>query len=388
MHVFARRRHVLLGPAGLLAAVLIASAASVGSGGVASARPNSAAGRLQQEVDAIHDTGTVGVLAEVTWPGGRRAARAGTADTATGRPVPWDGRFRIGSATKTFTATVVLQLVSEGRLSLDESVEHWLPGVVHGNGNDGSRITVRELLQHTSGIPDIVGDIPALDTLAGYRADRLRSYTPTELVALALRHPAVVPVGTWSYSNTDYVLLGMIIKAVTGRSWAEEVHDRIIRPLGLTATTTPGTDPSVPGPHAHGYSAFGAATAVDVTELNPSALDASGSVISTVGDLGRFYRALLGGRLLRPAQLADMETTVPAPALGADYGLGIGRLPLSCGGFYYTHPGEVPGYWTWVGVTADGTRSAAVTVTGDGDARTQQAIGALVDSELCRAPVG
>lgn len=347
---------------------------------------------LQQQVNAIHGTGPVGVLAQVTSRDERRSARAGTAVLGTGRPVPSHGRFRIGSATKTFTATVVLQLVGEGRMSLDDTVEHWLPGVVRGHGNKGSQVTVRQLLQHTSGIPDVQADIPALTSAAGFRAERLRTYSPDETVALAMRHAPTFRPGTdWSYSNTNYVLAGMVVERVTGRSWAQEVNARIIHPLRLAGTSTPGTDPSVRGPHAHGYAAFDTGTArggrrIDVTEFNPSVLYASGSVISTAYDLSRFYIALLGGRLLAPAQLDAMTTTVPAPELGvpgARYGLGLGQLPLSCGGSYFAHFGEAPGYHTWGGVTGDGTRAAVVSVTGDGDERTQQAMSALVDHELC-----
>ncbi|MDR3082760.1 MAG: beta-lactamase family protein [Streptomyces sp.] len=394
MHVSAKRRRGLLVPAGLAAALVITSAgltgtASAGAGvrAGAAAKAHRSADPLQQEVNAIHGTGVVGVLTEVGSPGGRMSARAGTAKLGTGRQVPWAGRFRIGSITKTFTATVVLQLVGEGRMSLADTVEHWLPGVVQGNGHDGSRITVRQLLQHTSGIPDVLGDIPALNTAAGYQAEHLRTYTPQELVALAMRHPATAPAGTWSYSNTNYILAGMIIKAVTGRSWTQEVNARIIGPLGLTATTTPGTVPSVPGPHAHGYRTFGTVTTVDVTQFNPSAVDASGSIISTAHDLSRFYTALLSGRLLAPAQLDAMKTTVPAPELDGGYGLGLGELPLSCGGSYFAHAGGVSGYQTWVGVTPDATHTAVVLVTGDEDEYTQQAIGRLVDRELCRRKV-
>ncbi|MCA6095522.1 beta-lactamase family protein [Streptomyces sp. SCA3-4] len=382
MHVFARRRRGLFLPTGL-AAVLLAAMA-----GPATARPRPA-GFLQQAVNAIHGTGTVGVLAEVRSSGTRHPARAGTAELGTGRPVPWDGRFRIGSATKTFTATVVLQLVGEGRLSLDDTVEHWLPGVVQGNGHDGRRVTVRQLLQHSSAIPDVLGDIPALNSAAGYRAERLRTYTPQELVALAMRHPAGKRPGTWSYSNTNYILAGMIIRKVTGRSWADEVNARIIGPLGLTKTSTPGTSPSIPGPHAHGYRAFGTGTTLDVTEFNPSAVGASGSIISSAHDLSRFYAALLDGRLLAPAQLGEMTTTVPAPELGAGagYGLGLAKLPLHCGGSYFTHVGAVSGYRTQVGATPDATRTAVVLVTGDGDKHTQQAMSRLMDQELCRSKV-
>jgi D-alanyl-D-alanine carboxypeptidase len=378
---------------GALAAVLLASAAGLavagpavaGTGAVSRAGPHPSP--LQQEVDAIRDSGAVGVLAEVTTPRGRVSARAGTAAIGTGRPVPPDAEFRVASATKTFTATVILQLAGESRLSLDDTVAHWLPGVVAGHGNDGSRITVRELLQHTSGIYDYTADLPAPGSAAGFQANRFRTYTPGQLVAMAMRHaPLFAPGARWSYSNTNYILLGMIIEKATGRSWAYEVNARIIRPLGLRHTITPGTFPFIPGPHAGGYSNFGSGALVNVTVFNPSALGAAGSIISTASDLSRFYAALIGGRLLAPAQLAAMETTVPAPAQGPGlrYGLGLGWIPLSCGGGYFGHPGDIPGYHTWDAVTPDARRTVVVSYTGDAAERTRQDATALADQELCR----
>ncbi|MFJ4838169.1 serine hydrolase domain-containing protein [Streptomyces sp. NPDC088746] len=378
MHVPNRRRRGLLALTSLAVALLTAST------GPATAMPRQA-DPLQQQVDAIHDTGAVGVLAEVTSPHTRDRARAGTAQRGTTRPMPQNGRFRIGSATKTFTATVVLQLVGEGRMSLEDTVEQWLPGVVQGNGNDGGLITVRRLLQHTSGIHDVGPKIPALNSADGYRADRFRTFTAEGLVRQAMRNSPEFPPGDdgWSYSNTNYVLAAMIIHKVTGRSWEREVTDRIIRPLGLRDTSTPGTFPFILGPHAHAY-AFG----TDVTVLNPSMAVGSGSVISTTHDLTRFYAALLDGRLLAPAQLHEMTSTELAPELGVNYGLGLAEIPLSCGGSYFGHRGELLGYLTWAGVTRDGTRTAVVYVTGDGGPQTEEAMTALVERELCRSHEG
>ncbi|MBL1100997.1 serine hydrolase domain-containing protein [Streptomyces coffeae] len=379
MHGLRRRRRGLLVLTSLATAVLASSTAST-----AAAKPRSA-DPLQRQVEAIHATGAVGVHAEVTSPDARDSAYAGTAAMNTRTPMPRDGRFRIGSATKTFTAAVVLQLVGEGRMSLEDTVEQWLPGVVRGNGNDGSQITVRQLLQHTSGIPDVGPEISALQSADGYRAERFRTYTPEELVGLAMRHPPKFSPGAgWSYSNTNYILGAMIIRKVTGRSWAREVKDRIIRPLDLRDTSTPGVFPSILGPHAQGYAAFGTDAGIDVTELNSSMAVGSGSIISTAHDLNQFYAALLGGRLLAPAQLDEMTTTMLAPELGVRYGLGLAEIPLPCGGSYFGHRGELLGYVTWGGVTRDGARTAVVYVTSDGSQDTQQAMTALVGQELCR----
>ena len=353
--------------------------------GITRGSPNS----LQQEVDAIHGTGVVSVLASATGPDGRRSARAGVASVSTARPVPLDAEFRIGSVTKIFVATVALQLVGEGRLSLDDTVAHWLPGVVKGHGNDGSRITIRNLLQMTSGIYDYVNDLPVLASAAGYEANRFRTYTPQQVVALAMQHPPLFAPGTSaSYSNTNYVLLGMIINRVTGRTWGEEVHARIIRPLGLRHTSTPGTFPFIVGPHAEGYSSIGGKALINTTVLNPSAADAAGSMISTTNDLSRFDTALTSGRLLAPAQLTEMETTIAAPGgaegfPGARYGLALDWFPLSCGGAF-GHTGGFPGYTTYDAVTPSTGRTIVVSITGDVGAHTQQAVYTLLNQELCR----
>ncbi|MEV7075765.1 serine hydrolase domain-containing protein [Streptomyces sp. NPDC093990] len=347
---------------------------------------------LQVQVDAIMKTGTVGVVARSTGPRGSRYATGGVADRASGDPARPGDRFRIASTTKTFVATVMLQLVGEGRLSLEDTVERWLPGAVSGHGNDGSAITVRQLLQHTSGLFDYTADFPEFASLAGYRAARYTTWTPEQLVAIAMRHAPNFRPGTgWSYSNTNYLLAGMIIEKVTGRSWGHEVTTRLIRPLGLRDTLVPSTYPRIPGPHLRGYSAFGEAVPeVDVTEFNPSAGGAAGAMISTTADLSRFYQALLAGRLLRPAQLTAMKTTVRAPELdpgwpGVRYGLGLMEVPLSCGGAYFGHGGDVPGYTTRNGISADGHRAVVLNATGDGssDSSTQRAQNDLIDTELC-----
>ena len=384
MNIISNRRRTIAATLALALAGLAVMPAAEAS----AAQP----GLLQSQVNAVEATGDVGVVAEVTDAGRHSFATAGLADTATGAPAePYDS-FRIGSVTKTFVATVVLQLVSEGRLSLDDTVARRLPGVVSGNGNDGSKITIRELLQHTSGLYDYTDDFPELDSTADFLADRYTTYTPEQLVAIAMRHaPYFAPGAGWEYSNTDYVLLGMIIDRVTGHSWQDEVDTRVIEPLGLRHTVAPTNSPTLPGPHLDSYSDFGAGPAIDVTDLNPSAADAAGAMISTTADLTTFYTALIRGRLLPPAQLAEMETTVPAPGLavifpGIRYGLGLAWIPLSCGGGYFGHGGDVPGYSTRDGVTPDGNRVVVAERTGDGDAPSlgsEEALDTLVDQELC-----
>jgi D-alanyl-D-alanine carboxypeptidase len=345
--------------------------------------------RLQQDVDAIHALGLTGAQARlVTADGKQYVATSGVADLTTKRPVPPNGHFRIASTGKSLVATVALQLVGEHRLSLDDTVEHWLPGVVQGNGNDGSRITVRQLLQHTSGIHD---DFPDFYTSAAdFYQHRYDIYTPKQIVARAMQHqPDFAPGTDWRYSTTGYLLLDMIIEKVTGHHWYDEVSRRIVRPLGLTQTSWPGFSPTMPQPYAHAYQPLGADGLVDVTEH--VAIDPEGAIISTTRDINRFFRALLGGRLLRPAQLAEMTKTVPiSPEFaqilpGARYGLGLFRRPLPCGGTYWSHPGGDAGYITDNGVSADGRRSVVLSVSSDlGDhVRQQAAADELVNDALC-----
>ena len=324
---------------------------------------------LQQDADAVRATGITGVLAEFNLVGPygrtRTLARSGVADLATGRPPAYGSYVRLGSTTKTYVATVVLQLVGEGRISLDEPIARLLPGVVTGNGNDGRRITVRQLLQHTSGLYDYTRDlIPTVDTPAEYARNRDRAYTSRERVAVALRHrPAFAPGTGWEYSNTNYVLAGMLIHRVTGRPWYQEVTSRILRPLRLTRTLPPDvTDTRLPDPHPTTYQQFAPdGPLVDVT-IPPRFLesDADGSLIATTGDLGRFLRALLSGRLLRPAQLRAMMTTVATDQPGRAYGLGLDRKALPCGGGYWGHGGNGLGYSGVNAVSADGRRSTVV----------------------------
>ncbi len=380
-----------------LVAALAASVLTIPATSATTRPPQPPEDALRDRVTAVMKTGTVGALARSTGPHGRqRSATAGVTDTATDEAVRPGDRFRIASASKTFVATVVLQLAGEGRLSLDDTVEDWLPGVVSGNGNDGSKITVRQLLQHTSGLYNYTADLPVLDSVDGFTADQYRTWTDEELVAIATRHrPNFAPGTKWSYSNTGYTLTGMIIKKATGNTWQQEVTRRILGPLHLHHTLAPTTATGIPGPHLHGYSDFDDSGAtIDVTEVNPSFAGAAGAMTSTAADLTRFYQALLGGHLLRPAQLAAMKTTVRTLELdfvwpGASYGLGLMRIPLSCGGSYYSHPGDFPGYTTRNGISADGRHVVVLATTGDGaaDMSTEHAQNKLIDGELC-APGG
>lgn len=346
--------------------------------------------RLRHDLDAIRDTGVSGVLAEVNIGPRRLRGTSGVSDLQAGGPVNVDGYFRMGSNTKTFVSVVVLQLVAEGRLSLDDTVDHWLPGVVTGNGNDGAAVTVRQLLQHTSGIYDYANDLVArITSVEEYQKLRYESFTPRQLVAMALAHePDFAPGQGWSYSNTNYVLAGMIIRKVTGRDWAAEVRDRIIRPLGLRHTFAPGNDTNLPDPHASAYLYLDRDTPIETADANLTWADAAGSLVTTVSDLNRFWAAIGRGALLHPAQQRQMRTTVLATTFqddrpGLRYGLGLEWSPLTCGGGYWAHEGDVPGFSTRTAVSKDGRTTVVISISTSADTPVDQAALAMVDHVLC-----
>ena len=271
--------------------------------------------------------------------------------------------FRIGSLTKTFVAALVLQLASERRLSLDDPVERYLPGRVPGS----AAITVRELLQHTSGLPDF-DSLPAVRQpyLAGDLGYR---WAPQALIDLATTQPPLfAPGSAFAYSNTNYLVAGLIVEAVTHRPLGDVLRDRIFRPLGLrhTAFALTGANPR---PDAHGY--FGSPR-IDVTVLTPYSW-AAGAIVSTAGDVAGFYRALLAGDVVSRPLLHAMLTTVRdthPDVPGQRYGLGIVRFPTRCGAAW-GHNGDTPGYLVFALTSRDGQRQAVLFVNEDAESLPQ-----------------
>ncbi|HVQ95046.1 MAG TPA: serine hydrolase domain-containing protein [Mycobacteriales bacterium] len=357
----------------VLAAVCAAGGGAVSAAADPGPRDRAGYGQsdLQRDLDAITATGVTGALAEVDLGRRRLTGHAGVADVTTGRPVAEDGYFRIGSQTKTFVAVALLQLVGERRLALDDTVDRWLPGVVAGNGNDGRAITIRQLLQHTSGLYDYTNDLAdVIGSADAFRQRHLDHVSPQDLVAIAMRHqPEFAPGTAWNYSNTNYIVAGMVIEKVTGRTWSQQVSARILGPLGMTHTSAPGDRPYLPRPHAQGYNEFPeGGPLVDTTIFNTTWGDAAGGMVSTTADLTRFWRALQGGALLRPAEQAQLHRTVLATTFqdivpGGRYGLGIMWLPLSCGGGYWAHDGDVPGFATFDGASDNGRRSVVLSLS-------------------------
>jgi D-alanyl-D-alanine carboxypeptidase len=269
-----------------------------------------------------------------------------------------DARFRIGSVTKTFTATLVLQLAEEGKLGLDDPVARYLPGLVPA----GRRISIRHLLQHRSGLVDVTSYASWIQ--AAYRS---RAVRPRDAVRFALDRDPLFPAGSsWSYSNTNYLVLGLLVEAVTGKTYGDELSRRILQPLELEHTALPRTR-RVPG--------------LDDEGVNPNVPWAAGILVSDARDLARFASALLAGELLSRRWLAAMKLTG-----GADSGLGIFPLRLPCGTFW-GHAGGILDYGTQVFASADGRRVAVLAVRGSPDVPPDEPLASLLcpDGEVTSA---
>ncbi|MFH8347696.1 serine hydrolase domain-containing protein [Streptomyces sp. NPDC018045] len=344
----------------------------------------------------VEVAGLPGVAAEVREGGKRWFGTAGVADTGTGRARSADDHFRAASITKPFIATVLLQLEAERRLSLDDTVERWLPGLVRGHGNDGRAITLRQLLHHTSGLPNYTEDPDFRANSSGSRfpEHRYDNHTPLELVSIAMKYPPTSAPGTQArYSNTNFVLAGLVIEKVTGRSYAREVTRRVIEPLKLGETSFPGSRATLPDPHPVGYSRLHDpapdAPVHDATEQNMTWLGAAGDMISTLGDLNRFHRALLRGALLPRAQMEELLTEVPLGE-GVGFGLGVETAVLSCGVRVVGKTGRTNGSMSASFGTRDGGHQLTFNINGDW--LTDQALYVnVIEAEFCgkaAAPAG
>jgi D-alanyl-D-alanine carboxypeptidase len=336
-------------------------------GPAAAARPGAAHPdqELTQLLDRLIVAGAPGAAARVTDGHGVRAAGRGVADVRTNRPMRPDLNVRVGSVTKPMVATVVLQLVGEGRLSLDDTVEDWLPGILPY----GAQVTVRQLLTMTSGVPEyLTGRI--LGPLYASPPNRFRSWAPRELVAIAAGQPLTFPPGGgFHYSNTNYVLAGLIVEAVTGRSLGHELTRRVFGPLRMRDTSFPVNRPTLARPSARGYSLpidpeqgpVEGGALVDITVYNPSFTWAAGNVVSSLEDVTRFLSALLTGRLLSLELLAEMTTWVDTGQPEVGYGTGLQVIRTPCGDVI-GHDGGIPGFATMALATADGRRHFALVV--------------------------
>jgi D-alanyl-D-alanine carboxypeptidase len=318
--------------------------------------------KLQRALDRVVAAGAPG--AAVLVRDGDRTVRlaSGNGNLAPKAPIRVSDRFRIGGITKSFTAAVVLQLAGEKKLALGDTVEKWLPGVI----SNGNAISIRQLLNHTSGIYNYSADE---SILAPYMQGNLTQvFDPRTGVQVAAAHgPVFAPGSQLLYSNTNYLLLAMIVETATGKSFASELRARIFKPLGLRNTSY-ATQSEIAGSYTHGY-LFGENGPFDVTPLSPTLYGASGAILSNAIDVARFYRALLQGRLLTPKQLKAMQTIDPvatggvpdAGILGGGWGLGLLREKFPCGPAW-GHDSEIPGYMKAAWSSKDGDRQVVVVV--------------------------
>ena len=314
--------------------------------------------RITATAQGLVDAGFPAALAAVTDPSGNTTGVAvGKGNLETGEAPPLDGEVRIGSISKTFTAVVIMQLVQEGKITLDEPVESYLPGLLKGEGIDGSKITVRQLLQHTSGLPEYTDQIGLEDPFA----NRDKYYSARDTLDLALSKPAAFEPGSqFKYTNTNYIVLSLLAEKVTHRPLAEQITKRIIEPLGLSHTYYPGPgEENIRGTHPHAYTRNNQGQLEDITRQDPSAAGGAGAMISTPSELTKFLQAAFNGTLLNQDSITEMKKTVEASDLigvpGSGYGLGIFSMPLSCGGEAWGHNGGLPGYVTQNMVGPDGT---------------------------------
>lgn len=345
----------------------------------ASALPEPDVTGLWNVLRTVRRQGAPGAMARLDDHGTVHWVATGVADRGTGRAISNTDRFRIGSVTKIFSAVVLLQLADEKKLKLDKPVNHYLPGLLPDD-----RITVRHVLSHRSGLHDYTNEMFAR-TVPGFEAVRTKVFTYRQLVNRSLSKPRTIkPGGAYSYSNTNFVVAGMLIEKLTGHSVRTEYKNRIIDPLELGDTFYPHPGTKIPGRHARGYltpDTAGAAL-VDSTKQTVSWAQSAGAVISSTRDLNTFLSALLGGRLTSRAQLAQMQRWVPS-GTNQEYGLGLRRRHLSCGISVYGHTGAVQGYYTYAFASKDGGRSLAALANTSNNGTVLNSMLGTLESAFC-----
>lgn len=380
-----------------LSAALVAAALVIGTAGTANAgepglhRCTTVADGtpLRNALAGLPDEEASGALLLLNDADGCRQGTAGVADVRSGRTVPIDGRFRIGSMTKTFTAVVALQLAAEGRLGLDQTVQHYLPDLLPAGT---APITVRQVLTYTSGINHVPVPNKQAEWFLAHRYDHWAKGSQIDTA-----EPLAFTPGTKQrYGNVDYIVAGLLIEKVTGRSWESQIQRRIIDRLGLRGTTAPGRDVEVHGPHAHGYEAT-ADGWVDVTRADTSLQWSAASIISTAPDLDRFMVALFSGHLVPEPQLSEMFT-VPAGVKLYDgndddtddkdavYSAGLTKLLDLPSSTVWGKSGDRPGYNNAMAATRDLSMRLVFSVNTlhmggtDQPLRSQRIVGAALQS--------
>jgi D-alanyl-D-alanine carboxypeptidase len=342
----------------------------VGAGAATAATPKRV--NLSSIARELVRTGAPGAIVYVRTPSGTRVGVAGYADQSAHISMRASDRYRIASVTKAFVSVLILQLEAEGKLDIDDPVAKYLPGVVP----NGSAITLRELMNHTSGLFNYTDDDAFVnDPFTSFS----RAWTPAQLLAVAFAHPPTFAPGTnWNYSNTNYIVLGLVVEAVTHEPVGQVLQERIFTPLNLTSTSFPSTIELAPD-LVHGYVKLSGTPIIDISAgLNPTWGWAAGAIVSTAKDVTTFYRALVTWKVLPATQLKEMET--PSPT-ARGYGLGIFNALVACGRAF-THEGDFLGWQNIAFSTANGRRQAVVMVNVNyiNGSRLEQ----LAEKALCR----
>ncbi|KOX17407.1 peptidase M15 [Streptomyces sp. NRRL F-6491] len=325
--------------------------------------------------------GAPGAMARFSGPGGVQSRTAGVQDRVNGTPMNIASRFRIGSVSKTFSTVVLLQLVQEGRLTLDSPVNTYLPGLLPDD-----RITVRHLLTHRSGLADYTDPMFA-NTVPGFESVRNKVFGYQELVNLSLALPRTTEPGvSYKYSNANFVVVGMLIEKLTGKPVADAYQRRIFGPLELRNTSYVHPETHITGQHVRGYLYPDTAgePLVDSTEQTVSWAQSAGAVISDAADLNTFTKALVRGRLLSAPMMEAMTTVTPTDATDTRfYGLGLRRYDLSCGTRVYGHTGTVQGFYTYAFSTRDGRRSLSAVANSTNRGAVNTALGGTLEPAFC-----
>ncbi|MFJ7590223.1 serine hydrolase domain-containing protein [Streptomyces sp. NPDC097617] len=375
-------RRLALGAALLAVMAAVAPATTAQAAQAAPTTPDLEA--LSQALRNTTTAGAPGAMARFSSPGGVSVRTVGVRDKVTGSAMDAQARFRIGSVTKTFTSVVLLQLVDEGKIELDASVNRYLPGLLPDD-----RITVRHLLSHRSGLSDYTNAMFE-HTVPGFESVRNRVFSYQELVNLSLAEPRTnQPGAAYAYSNTNFVVLGMLIEKATGSTVAKQYERRIFKPLKLRNTSYVHPATQISGLHANGYlhPDEEGSPLVDSTEQTVSWAQSAGAVISNPADLNTFTSALLGGRLLPAGLLDAMLTVTPTDTTNTRfYGLGLRRYDLSCGTSVYGHTGTVQGFYTYAFSTRDGRRSLAAMANTSNRGQANTALGGTLEAAFCGKP--
>ncbi|CAD5923308.1 MULTISPECIES: serine hydrolase domain-containing protein [Streptomyces] len=370
--------------AALAGALAPATSASAAPATIRTQTPAPDVAGIVAALESALANGAPGAMARYSGPDGVRGRAVGVRDRESGAAMDTQARFRVGSVSKTFSGVVLLQLVEEHRLKLDAPVNTYLEGLLPDD-----RITVRHLLSHRSGLADYT-DAMFNETVPGFEAVRNRVFSYRELLDLSLAEPRTTePGGAYAYSNTNFVVVGMLIEKLTGRPVADAYQRRIIKPLGLRQTTYVHPDTRIKGTHVRGYLHPDEAGAplVDSTEQTVSWAQSAGAVISSPADLNTFTSALMRGRLLSPATLEAMTTVTPTDGTNTRfYGLGLRRYDLSCGTRVYGHTGTVQGYYTYAFSTRDGRRSLSALANTSNHGAANTALGGTLEAAFCGKP--